>query len=106
MPEDAHGLLQRFAIVDDGFPIDAEQLARRVFHGSEYLDGLELVAELPRRVLRPRLHVRRVHDQRVAVPESDGVAVPLRNVLTERQLAVEMRDADDVAAAAADEHHD
>src|SRR5262245_15150934 len=38
MPENAHRLPQRFAVVDDRLPIDAEELAARVAHRREYLD--------------------------------------------------------------------
>src|SRR5204862_8352943 len=56
-PQDPYWLHEGFGIVDHGFPVDAEELATRVVHGSHDLDGLERVAELPRGVLCPRLNV-------------------------------------------------
>src|SRR6185436_10373093 len=54
MPEDAHRLRERLRIVDHGFPVEPDEFSARVLRGGQDLDRLELVAELPRGVLRPR----------------------------------------------------
>ncbi len=68
---------------------------------------------LGRGVHLPALDVRRPRDQRVAVPEADGLAVPTRHVLTqarhvavELELAADVHRRDEVARDARDDLHD
>src|SRR5438067_254089 len=83
--------LERLRIINRR--VDGDLLA--VGTRREYFDGLQLITELEHRVRQsPRNDVLRPRDQRVAVPESDGLAEPLRNLLdvflTDKDLAQEV----------------
>src|SRR6185436_8056195 len=77
---DAHGLDERFIVVEHDLLLEADERAARVLAGRVDLDRLQLVAELEPAVRDPALDVRRPGDQRVAVPEADRLAEPLRHV--------------------------
>ncbi len=69
-------------------------LPRGVLDRGEDLDGLHLAAPLAHGVLGPGLDVGGPGDQLLAVPEADGLAVPLRRLLdvalTDQHLADEV----------------
>src|SRR5690606_13833891 len=92
---------------DEGFRIVERRLdeeAVAVVPRPDHLDDLERVAELEHRVRqRPALHVRGPCDERVAVPEPDRLAVPLRDLLD--MLAADQHLAQEVVRDAGDELH-
>src|SRR5262245_25813604 len=57
-------------------------------------------------MLVPALNVGCPGDQRIAVPETDRVSVPLRNIRSQRKLSVQVDDAPHVAATAAQKCND
>src|SRR5688572_28414587 len=77
---DAHGLDERFRIVQHDLLLDAQERAGRVLARRIDLDRLHPVAELERAVRGPALNVRRTGDQGLAVPEADRLAEPLRHI--------------------------
>src|SRR6185312_10541052 len=80
---DAHRLHERLGIVEDRLVMQTEKLPGCVAIRRVYLDRLHLVRELEVAVGRPALDVRGPRNQRVAVPEADGLAVPARNFGTQ-----------------------
>src|SRR5204863_584257 len=70
--------------------LHADELAGAVLARRVDLDRLELAAELGTAVVDPALDVRRPADQRLAVPEADRVAVPLRDLGAEPRHAVRL----------------
>src|ERR1044072_1284277 len=105
MPEDSHRCGERLWIVEQGFPVEADEWAARIPYRCQVFDCLEPIAPLPARMLIPSLDVGRPRDERFAIPEPDGVAVPLRDTLAKRELAAEMNDAPHVSTATAHEQH-
>src|SRR6185437_10359582 len=62
---------------------DPSGIPGSVADGRVDLDGLHLVGELEITVGYPALDVRGPRDQRVPVPEANGLAVPARNLGTQ-----------------------
>src|SRR5688572_7025912 len=83
MLDDAQGLDERLRVVEHDLLRDADQGARGIRARRVDLDRLEFVAELESAVRDPPLDIRRPGDERVAVPESDRFAQPLRDVRPE-----------------------
>src|SRR4030095_15571515 len=80
--QDSHRLNERLGVVDHGFPVESDELSVGVARRRQNLDRFEMVTPFPAGVLVPPLNVGRPRDQRVAIPEADGVPIPLRNTLT------------------------
>ena len=76
---------ERLRIVNHRFPVEADELSSGITNGRQDLDRLETIAPFPARMLVPALNIGRPGDQRVPVPEPDGVPVPLRNVRPQRE---------------------
>src|SRR5687768_6292736 len=78
--DDPHGIDERLVVVEHDLVLQPEELTRGVLARGVDLDRLEPVAEFETAVRNPALNVRGPSDQRLAVPEPDRVAEPLRDV--------------------------
>src|SRR5262249_19603065 len=78
---DPHGLNKRLGIIKDNLFFEADEMPLCIQGWLEGLDGFKLATVLEHRVLRPCLDVGCPGNQRCTVPEADGLAIPLRNLL-------------------------
>src|SRR5690606_25447979 len=78
-PRHSDGLHERLGVVEDALVVEAHEAAAGVAPRRVDLDRLQLPREFGIAVYLPALDVRGPGDQRVAVPESDRVAVPARH---------------------------
>src|SRR5580692_120150 len=78
---DADRLEQRLRIVENDPLVEPDELPLGIERGLENFHGLELAAVLEQGVLSPGLHVGSPGDECRAVPEADGFAIPLWNLL-------------------------
>src|SRR5690606_33021911 len=96
---DSNRLGERFGIVEDAFVIEPDEAALPVAVRRVDLDRLQPAREFGITVHHPALDIGGPRDQRIAVPEPDGFAVPARHLLAEiGYLAVGLEAPTDVDA--------
>src|SRR5690349_18015026 len=107
----AHGLHERVGIIEDRLVLETCQSAVSEFARRPDLDQLHLAAVFPAAMREPALDVGGPGDQRVAVPEADGLTEPAADVgaevgdrAFEAELATDLHVAQRVVGAAQELH--
>src|SRR5690606_20485618 len=79
----AHGLDQRFFVIQDGLVIQTDEYTFFVMQGRVDFNGLHFVGVLEGGVRNPALHIGGPGDECVLVPEANGFAVPAWDIGTQ-----------------------